>query len=300
MIAGVGRIVWKRDAGVSDGEHPAGMGVKFIKIDDPSKAVIDRLVNSKSDAGRAFENTREDTGSDRPFSRSSPPARPTMAATTPPPAPGASRAQSPGSIPPAAATGAARSPSVPPDAAKSRLQSMPTTSATPFARKSTIMGLGISSSPPGRSSSAPPGGTGAGPGGIPPAPRVPFSSAPAAPPRPASPMAMFPRAHDDDGGMPAKEDQTVMRQASELLEDALREAGGSMADIGQNPLFSAAAAPRRGFGKACERECAHGESCREHQPGHGRFAGPRRRHDEPEAGGGLAAGVEARVDRPSE
>ncbi|HEY4014329.1 MAG TPA: TIGR02266 family protein [Polyangiaceae bacterium] len=233
VIAGVGRIVWKRDAGLSDGEHPAGMGVKFIKIDDPSKSVIDRLVNSKSDAGRAFENVRED-GSDRPFSRSSPPGRPALASTTPPPAPsGSTRAGVPGSVPPGA-----RPPSVPPEASKSRLQSMPTTSATPFARKSTIMGLGISSHPPGRSSSAPPAGEGAtGTGSIPPAARVPFSSAPAAPPRPTSTTAMFPRAHDD-GEMPAKEDQTVMRQAAELLEDALREAGGSMADVGQNPLFA--------------------------------------------------------------
>jgi hypothetical protein len=52
---------------------------------------------------------------------------------------------------------------------------------------------------------------------------------------------MFP-GDDGETGMPAKEDQTVMRQAAELLEDALREAGGSMAEIGTNPLFSGSGA----------------------------------------------------------
>src|SRR5580704_11967781 len=74
VIAGVGRVVWKRDAGQSKGELPAGMGVKFIKIDEPSKAVIDRLANSKSDAGSAFEAEAEGTGG------SEPPPRPAAAA----------------------------------------------------------------------------------------------------------------------------------------------------------------------------------------------------------------------------
>ena len=55
VITGVGRVVWKRDTTQGTGERPSGMGVKFIKIDDPSKTVIDRLVNSRSDAGRSYE-----------------------------------------------------------------------------------------------------------------------------------------------------------------------------------------------------------------------------------------------------
>ena len=35
VITGVGRVVWKRDTGQGTGERPSGMGVKFIKIDDP-------------------------------------------------------------------------------------------------------------------------------------------------------------------------------------------------------------------------------------------------------------------------
>jgi uncharacterized protein (TIGR02266 family) len=46
VIAGVGRVVWKRDSTQSTGERPGGMGVKFIKIDAPSTAVIDKLVNT--------------------------------------------------------------------------------------------------------------------------------------------------------------------------------------------------------------------------------------------------------------
>src|SRR6476646_4917877 len=34
VIVGVGRVVWKREAGTTGSERPAGMGVKFIKIDE--------------------------------------------------------------------------------------------------------------------------------------------------------------------------------------------------------------------------------------------------------------------------
>ena len=37
VITGVGRVVWKREPSQAAGERPAGMGVKFIKIDEPSK-----------------------------------------------------------------------------------------------------------------------------------------------------------------------------------------------------------------------------------------------------------------------
>src|SRR5439155_19901074 len=55
VIAGVGRVVWKREAGSAAAERPAGMGVKFIKIDESSRQVIDRVVAEKSDAGSAFQ-----------------------------------------------------------------------------------------------------------------------------------------------------------------------------------------------------------------------------------------------------
>jgi hypothetical protein len=47
---------------------------------------------------------------------------------------------------------------------------------------------------------------------------------------------MFPKTNSEKE-MPPTGDQTVMKQAAELLEEALRGAGGSMDEIGQNPLF---------------------------------------------------------------
>ncbi|MFO0671742.1 MAG: TIGR02266 family protein [Polyangiaceae bacterium] len=60
VIAGVGRVVWKREPSQAAGERPAGMGVKFIKIDDRSRALIERLVTTKSDAGAAFATQSTD------------------------------------------------------------------------------------------------------------------------------------------------------------------------------------------------------------------------------------------------
>jgi uncharacterized protein (TIGR02266 family) len=221
VIAGVGRIVWKRDSGASNGDRPAGMGVKFIKIDEPSKVVIDRLVNTKPDAGRAYEANDDVTqGSDRPAPRLTPPARPAVSAAPsaqPPPAPRV-RSTSPAADGAAAAKGTSTPPTATPGPAP--------------ARKSTMIGLGSSSagtsSPPGSPSTLPPR-------------RSPFPAAPSVPPRPGSPGggAMFPKA-DIERDWPTKQEPTVMKQAAELLEEALREAGGSMEDIGTNPLFSGA------------------------------------------------------------
>src|SRR5450432_4261382 len=56
VLAGVGRVVWKREpAEAGGGESPAGMGVKFIKIDDKSKALISRLVDAQEGATSAFD-----------------------------------------------------------------------------------------------------------------------------------------------------------------------------------------------------------------------------------------------------
>ncbi len=47
VMQGVGRVVWKRDSPVADTDEPAGMGIKFIKIDEGSRAVIERLLESR-------------------------------------------------------------------------------------------------------------------------------------------------------------------------------------------------------------------------------------------------------------
>jgi uncharacterized protein (TIGR02266 family) len=204
VIAGVGRVVWKRDAGSANGERPAGMGVKFIKIDEPSKSVIDRLVNTKSDAGKAFESEQEMPAAlvDAPVAK----------------------------ITPAAATAKL----TPPAAAAAN---------TPV-RKATMMGLGTIPSQTPAPGEATAGGLGAGGAKSPPrvstaaalgatAPAHPAASAP----RPSGGGGMFPSATGIED-QPPKQEQTVMKQAAELLEEALREAGGSMEEIGTNPLFS--------------------------------------------------------------
>jgi uncharacterized protein (TIGR02266 family) len=175
VITGVGRVVWKRDTAQGTSDRPAGMGVKFIKIDEPSKTVIDRLVNSRSDAGRSYESESE-TG---------------HAESTPAPAAAAAR---PASNRPAA----------------NRVG------------KSTMLGIGAA------------GGTSA----VHSVPRP----AGSVPPRPSGSGGMFPRAVPEEDAAP-KQEQTVMKQAAELLEEALREAGGSMEDVGTNPLFAGTAAP---------------------------------------------------------
>src|SRR5262245_62909501 len=55
VMQGVGRVVWKRESGEVQDGAPAGMGVKFIKIDDASRSVIDQLVTRSGGAISAFE-----------------------------------------------------------------------------------------------------------------------------------------------------------------------------------------------------------------------------------------------------
>src|SRR3954470_24806829 len=54
VISGVGRVVWKREPTQAGADKPAGMGVKFIKIDEASRTVIDKLVSQKVGAGSAY------------------------------------------------------------------------------------------------------------------------------------------------------------------------------------------------------------------------------------------------------
>jgi uncharacterized protein (TIGR02266 family) len=173
VIMGVGRVVWKRDPSQAAGERPSGMGVKFIKIDDSSRQLIDRVVAEKEGAGAAYSGDEDGSGvgaksgarplSDRPLSAvpSEPAPRPGLGALRP-----------------------------------------------GEARKETIMGIG--SATPQAKPAAAGGGSGAG---------------------------MFPSTSSAPEAGPVKE-KTVMKQAAELLEEALKEAGGSMDEIGNNPLFA--------------------------------------------------------------
>jgi len=71
VMQGVGRVVWKRDPSNSDAERPAGMGVKFIKLDDKSREVIDQLVEARHADTSAFD---DGAGPELPDTRSSIPS----------------------------------------------------------------------------------------------------------------------------------------------------------------------------------------------------------------------------------
>jgi hypothetical protein len=137
------------------------MGVKFIKLDEESKAVIDRLVGTRGSKDGAF-----DVGE-----RTSQPS------------------------------------------------SEPTAQAIKVPRKGTMIGLGAVS------------------------PEVPRASAPAQAPEPEEKPSegFFPSGAPAE--QPPPEDRTVMRQAAELLRDALIEAGGSMEEIGSTGAAPVLAAP---------------------------------------------------------
>jgi uncharacterized protein (TIGR02266 family) len=71
LIKGVGRVVWTRSPEDAVADQPAGMGIKFIKMDNDSKAIVERIVDSHGDDGGAFDQGRatasnQETPSERP------------------------------------------------------------------------------------------------------------------------------------------------------------------------------------------------------------------------------------------
>lgn len=53
VLAWVGRVVWKRESIEAGKSMPTGMGVKFIRVYDSSKAIIQRLVEAQAESARA-------------------------------------------------------------------------------------------------------------------------------------------------------------------------------------------------------------------------------------------------------
>lgn len=187
VIAGVGRVVWKREPAQASDTQPAGMGVKFIKIDEKSKAVITRLVEAQQGAGSAFEagiTERSDAGE-----AEAPPGG--SGHTSSPPAETAAPA-------PAAKAGAPQ-----------------------VRRASTMLGLG---------SIGAKGGPAAG----------------KAEPKKDEPEGgtFFP-ATNPEKEMPPPEERTMMKQAAELLKQALAEAGESLDEIGAPKEPLTVAAPKK-------------------------------------------------------
>jgi len=181
MLQGVGRVVWKREAAGAGPDKPAGMGVKFIKVDEASRALIDRLVTSKGGGVSAYD-------AEAPLELAA-----TSAAVQPATQPRAAPNPAPVGAAPARPAGVAP--------------------VGPAIRKATMIGLGINAAAAG---SAPPPSKGR-------------SQAP----RPAEPM--FPKTNSEME-MPPPEERTVMKQAAQLLEEALKGAGGSIDEVGSAPV----------------------------------------------------------------
>ncbi|MDQ2647230.1 MAG: TIGR02266 family protein, partial [Myxococcota bacterium] len=184
LMQGVGRVVWKREANDSNDSRPAGMGVKFIKIDDESRRTIERLVDARGGDG---DNAFDQGNAPRVPVASAP------AATVPSAIPSSTAPTKPLEQPPAAA---GRS------------------------RKATVIGLGAMK--PSGTSSSRAVNVSSGP------PRAVTPSPPQAQEKPAE--TFFPKT-DSRADMPPVEDQTMMKQAKELLADAMRYAGGTAEDV---------------------------------------------------------------------
>ncbi len=191
MLQGVGRVVWKRDAPAAGPDKPAGMGVKFIKVDEASRNLIDRLVTSKGGAMSAYD-------AEAPAEAGVP------LAAQPAPAPPVSsqRATQPGT----------RSAASPPSTRPQPQAAAGATQAAAPIRKATMIGLGADAIAAAAAAAQA-------------APR-----ARSAPPRPAA-EPMFPKTNSE-AEMPPPEERTVMKQAAELLEEALKGAGGSIDELG--------------------------------------------------------------------
>src|SRR5690349_10215819 len=71
LIKGVGRVVWTRSPEDAVADQPAGMGIKFIKMDNESRAIVDRIIESHGTDGGAFDEgrataTQAESPSERP------------------------------------------------------------------------------------------------------------------------------------------------------------------------------------------------------------------------------------------
>jgi len=82
VIKGVGTVVWHRDREQASSTRPAGLWIKFIQIDEPSKAFIETVTSARADAGLAYEEHEEKEAEDAAVTGSPAPSH--EAATSPP------------------------------------------------------------------------------------------------------------------------------------------------------------------------------------------------------------------------
>ena len=72
LIHGVGRVVWRREEVEASESNPAGMGIKFIKMDPESRSIVQRIADERARPG-AFDRGKEGV-SMQPEALSDPPA----------------------------------------------------------------------------------------------------------------------------------------------------------------------------------------------------------------------------------
>ncbi|HEX7481781.1 MAG TPA: TIGR02266 family protein, partial [Polyangiales bacterium] len=86
VIHGVGRVTWRRSEQNAKPDAPAGMGIKFIKLGDESRAVVDRIAATHGPKSSRFEHT-EGAELAPPMSLAPPPARDSVPPARPSSAP---------------------------------------------------------------------------------------------------------------------------------------------------------------------------------------------------------------------
>jgi uncharacterized protein (TIGR02266 family) len=84
VIHGVGRVVWTRPADGASGDSPAGMGIKFIKMDPESRALVQQIVDARGQAPGTFDRFDENGQPDGSFF---PESAPPMSSSWAPPGP---------------------------------------------------------------------------------------------------------------------------------------------------------------------------------------------------------------------
>ncbi len=61
LIHGVGRVVWRREEADASPQDPTGMGIKFIKMDAGSRAVVQKIADERAHPG-VFDHGKEGGG----------------------------------------------------------------------------------------------------------------------------------------------------------------------------------------------------------------------------------------------
>jgi len=74
LIRGVGRVVWTRAEEDAGDDQPAGMGIKFIKMDNESRVTVERIVDSHEPEQGTYERGRHTATTSEPTSSAPPPA----------------------------------------------------------------------------------------------------------------------------------------------------------------------------------------------------------------------------------